>query len=97
MKLTELEPHFFCETAQGGVVGLSFLCPHCLKTRLGIRFNDVGHTLIGVHQPDPLCTQPGVTVWTLTGTSFEDMSLSPSIDASASGHWHGFITNGNVT
>ena len=26
----------------------------------------------------------------------DDLTVTPSIDASASGHWHGFITNGEV-
>lgn len=34
--------------------------------------------------------------WTRTNDDFETMSIMPSIDASASGHWHGFITNGAV-
>jgi hypothetical protein len=34
--------------------------------------------------------------WTISGRDFATMSVSPSIDASASGHWHGHITNGNV-
>lgn len=29
--------------------------------------------------------------------TFENLSVTPSLDASASGHWHGFITNGEVT
>jgi len=35
-------------------------------------------------------------LWQRTGETFEDMTLSPSIDASNSGHWHGHITNGEV-
>jgi hypothetical protein len=96
MKLTELKPRFFKEPDQEGVVGLTFLCPHCQTTRLGVHFNDVGHTLIGVHEPEAVRAQPGVEVWTLTGTSFEDLSLTPSVDASATGHWHGFVTQGSV-
>jgi len=26
----------------------------------------------------------------------DNISVTPSIDASASGHWHGFITNGEI-
>lgn len=32
--------------------------------------------------------------WQRTGDDFASMSVTPSIDASAAGHWHGFITNG---
>jgi hypothetical protein len=28
--------------------------------------------------------------------SFETLTVTPSLDASASGHWHGFIQNGGV-
>ena len=37
--------------------------------------------------------------WQRTGDTFETISLSPSIDASSAdcgGHWHGWITNGEV-
>lgn len=30
------------------------------------------------------------------GREFETMTTTPSIDGSASGHWHGFITNGEI-
>jgi hypothetical protein len=35
--------------------------------------------------------------WQRTGDDFATMSITPSIDASACGHWHGFITNGQIT
>lgn len=34
--------------------------------------------------------------WNITGTMMDNCTVTPSIDASASGHWHGFITNGDV-
>jgi hypothetical protein len=34
--------------------------------------------------------------WTFSGSDFSMLTVTPSIDASASGHWHGFITNGVV-
>jgi len=34
--------------------------------------------------------------WTMSSQDFLTMSITPSIDASASGHWHGYITNGNI-
>ena len=36
-------------------------------------------------------------LWKRTGENFETLTLTPSVDASAEGHWHGFITNGNIT
>jgi Family of unknown function (DUF6527) len=35
-------------------------------------------------------------VWKRNGETFADLTLAPSIDASKSGHWHGFITNGEI-
>lgn len=34
--------------------------------------------------------------WTKSSDDFNTMSCSPSLDASAAGHWHGFITNGEI-
>lgn len=36
---------------------------------------------------------PGI-VWGRTGETFETLSISPSVDASASGHWHGHVSEG---
>lgn len=30
------------------------------------------------------------------GSTFDDISIQPSLDASASGNWHGHITNGEI-
>lgn len=34
--------------------------------------------------------------WAINGQDFATISVTPSIDASASGHWHGYITNGEI-
>jgi hypothetical protein len=44
---------------------------------------------------------PGRTGWTRTGDTFETLTLSPSIDASAQDHgthkgWHGHVQNGEI-
>lgn len=39
---------------------------------------------------------PGVH-WMRTGETFETLSITPSVDASASGHWHGYVQNGQTT
>lgn len=33
-------------------------------------------------------------LWTRTGTTFEALTLSPSVDFSRGGHWHGFLKAG---
>ncbi len=40
---------------------------------------------------------PPGTHWTRAGETFDLLSLAPSVDASKSGHWHGFVTNGEVS
>ena len=102
MKLTELEPRWF-RSEDGATHGFTMLCPHCKATRLGVSTTTDGARLMHDHQDLDLDT-PDLHVapslgcsWHMTGTSFEDMSVTPSIDASASGHWHGFITNGDAT
>lgn len=34
--------------------------------------------------------------WKFEGNDFNILTVTPSIDASKSGNWHGFITNGEV-
>lgn len=45
--------------------------------------------------PSVTTVPPGIH-WQRSGDTFENLTLSPSIDASASGHWHGFVSNGEV-
>jgi hypothetical protein len=40
---------------------------------------------------------PPGCLWQRTGDTFETLSLSPSVDASRAGCWHGFLTNGAIT
>lgn len=35
------------------------------------------------------------TCWSIGG-DFSNTTITPSVDASNSGHWHGFVTNGEV-
>lgn len=44
----------------------------------------------------PAIVPPGVH-WKREGDTFETLSISPSVDASASGHWHGFVTAGKIS
>lgn len=34
--------------------------------------------------------------WSFEGNDFNTLTVTPSIDASASGNWHGFISNGEI-
>jgi hypothetical protein len=43
----------------------------------------------------PVVVPPGVH-WKRTWSHFDVMTLQPSVDASAAGHWHGFVTLGEI-
>lgn len=97
MKLTDLNPRWAIDAdiIVGGQVvhdehrqemGLTFDCPHCRTTRLGVF---LANPIDGGPPSDD-----GGKLWHRDGDSFETLTLSPSIDASAHGHWHGSITKG---
>lgn len=75
--------------------GVMFLCPVCFAKNGGpvgtesvlCWFRDRG-------VPDDAVPGPGR--WTVSGTSFADLTLSPSINVDK-GHWHGWIASGEVT
>lgn len=96
MKLKDLDPRWFTSNESNGeIVGLTFDCPHCRVKRLGVLFHADGHPAIKSTEPSTILGN-SKTIWTLTGTSFNDLSLTPSIDASKTGHWHGHIKNGEI-
>lgn len=104
MKLTELSPRWALD-ADIVVVGggppmhdenrtgmaLTFECPCCRGTERATR--------LAVFFRNPIDGKPPSDdhkLWERTGTTFEDLTLSPSIDASGVGHWHGFIQVGEI-
>lgn len=95
MKLSELNPQWDdrdWEVPPRLGVGLWFDCPTCQpgqRVRLHIWFAD---PIDGGSSkaPDP---QHG---WIRSGSSFETLSITPSVDCSRCGHWHGFITGGEI-
>lgn len=111
MRLTELEPHWVSEFGRSDDVkqGVTFLCPHCRARRLGVFFD---HPICGSLPVDLVAfnrarlraddhpfddIHVGAVLWHRAGETFENLSLSPSIDASAFGCWHGYLTNGECT
>jgi hypothetical protein len=110
MRLTDLAPRWWGTDSR--VLGVSFRCPHCQLVRLGIAFAnpaDGGEpsaivTQAGMpqairdllHETVEFDVPPG-HLWTRTGETFDNLTLTPSVDASASGHWHGSVTNGEAT
>ena len=112
MRLVDLNPRWFSEEGRHGQ-GVTFDCPHCAGAiRLAAAFAnplDGGapvplepSKLWPTLQPRPdeapgLVTVPPGTLWQRTGETFDVLSLVPSVDASNSGHWHGYLTNGAIT
>jgi hypothetical protein len=103
MKLTDLEPRWACDAdiVIGGIVqhfenrhgmAVSFECPCCRDTPRATR--------LAVWFANPIDDLPPTddasTLWQRSGDTFETLSLSPSIDASKHGHWHGHISNGEI-
>jgi hypothetical protein len=94
MKLSDLNPRWFVLHDGGPRVGFTFNCPHCQHIRLGVSIHDEGHRVISDQEPG---AHPPGTVWNVVGGSdFHDISITPSVDASSFGHWHGMITNGEA-
>ena len=100
MRLRELHPRWAIDAdlVIGGVahhyegrygMAISFDCPCCAGvTRLAVWF---ANPIDGLPPTDD-----AKNLWTRTGETFGDLTLTPSIDASKVGHWHGHITNGDV-
>jgi hypothetical protein len=95
MRLVELEPRWFA-FSDGQRVGLTFDCPHCRVERLGVAFHRQGFEAIDdahIRAQSPSTEH----IWVMReGDTFENLTLSPSIDASGVGHWHGHVTNGEI-
>ena len=103
-RLADLNPKWF--TVDGRRVGITFYCPACLA---GKQADEHGGRAFAFMDP-PLDPGPdlgaGVAArsWRRTGDTFETLTLSPSILYRLPGpggalveHWHGFVTNGEVT
>lgn len=96
MKLTELDPRWLGENM------FTFLCPHCKGIRLScknvVMSNDDQYELFekefGENWNMIMVPCDDKCAWTFSGKDFNTISVTPSLDASKSGHWHGFITNG---
>lgn len=108
MRLVDLDPHWIM--LDGRRVGFVFRSPirndnfwqTCFPEPVGERRRDqweLAQDAIG----DNRAVIQGCNRahrWTIDGgidaASFETMTVSPSLDGSAGGGWHGFITNGEI-
>lgn len=106
MRLTELEPRWFDVPGVGtNRDGVTFLCPHCHTQRLAVQFaNPIGGEVRPLISNRQAMEHPELGrdvvwpghLWQRTGETFETLTLAPSVDASKSGHWHGFVQNGEI-
>lgn len=102
MKLTDLEPRWIHDSV------FVFRCPHCRKTWLSCKFVTMSTgdqiDLFRSADLDPCGPRYAVVpmnpdfAWTLKdgNRDFATMTVTPSINAEASGHWHGHITAGAI-
>jgi hypothetical protein len=100
MRLTELNPRWttwltnLVTGVEAPTNGISFDCPTCRKQRLHTTFlpmiDPQGLLAKGLRTPDG-------EHWTRQGETFDTLTLSPSVDCSQSGCWHGHIKNGEIT
>jgi hypothetical protein len=106
MKLIDLDPNWFVDKEGRHGQGVSFLCPHCREIRIGVDFSNPidGDVII----PSRKLSNGKMTEhWKREGDSFENLSLTPSVDFKlyekdkdgkeiVTPHWHGFIKNGII-
>lgn len=100
MNLIDLNPQWLTNNL------FIFLCPHCKKTYLSCK-----NTTMDVSDQMILAEKHGLkpfgpdyefipcnknTNWKIDRKDFNFINITPSIDASLSGHWHGFIRNGQI-
>jgi hypothetical protein len=84
----------------GRRVGVNFACPHCKQVEgaptLAVLFANPDDG--GAAWPDdPQCLgNNSGKRWTRTGDTLETLTLSPSVDCSACGHWHNVVANGEA-
>ena len=109
MNLMDLDPRWACDAdiVIGGIkqhfenrhgMAVSFECPHCVQRERETGDKRVCRLAVWFKNPiDGLPpTDDASYLWERTGDAFETLTLSPSVDASKEGHWHGYIRNGEI-
>ena len=101
MKLAELDPIWISLGGHGRKSGFIFKCPHCRQVWLICKaipadFKEQVSVMSGCDLGGLEWVPAGAAViWQWFG-GFPDLTVSPSIDASKSGHWHGHIAKGDI-
>jgi hypothetical protein len=81
----------------------AFLCPHCRQVFLTCKNVPMSrHAQCEIFWKDPIGESEVVPckpemAWNFPSDGlFSTLTVTPSLDASASGHWHGWITSGEI-
>jgi hypothetical protein len=98
MKLTELEPRWIHENL------FIFKCPHCMKDFLSCKNTvmtcseqyDIFEAALGSKWNMAVVPCEKDRAWNISSRDFATMTVTPSLDASSSGHAHISITNGEI-
>lgn len=98
MRLVDLDPKWLNENL------FVFKCPHCQKDLLSCKNvvmslqdqMDLYEKHFGEYWNMQIVPCRSEFAWTFSTNDFNTMTVTPSIDASNSGHWHGCITNGEA-
>jgi len=111
MKITDLDAQFLVPTEKGHrfvatieeASGVIFQCPKCGKD--AERGEEDGRRyVVGAHYvvcwfagKVPKDITPGPGRWTVSGSSLENLTLSPSVFLNGEGcGWHGWVQNGDA-
>lgn len=110
MRLLDLDPRWFeaydrpLYYDKKSRAGFTMLCPHCQQTRIAVttrplKASDQFEGLATAHPNNygDIVPAKQMFAWTIDSEDFATMTVTPSVDASAAGHWHGFIRNGEIT
>ena len=108
MRLADLNPRWSEAYGRpGDRIGITIDCPGACcagKTLSEIEAGDKPSDQTKERLFIPFANPPGGAapfqttgaLWQRTGETFDDLTLTPSVDASAWGHWHGFICDGGI-
>lgn len=93
MRLVDLNPRWWAAAGRHGQ-GIRFDCPCCVAAGRP-------PVLVLVAFANPLdggapCAERSPH-WSRQGETFDDLTISPSIDGSSTGHWHGWVTAGEIS
>lgn len=99
MRLAELNARWLTPNV------LAFRCPHCQQVLLTCKNvvmseqeqHDLYEKTFGVDWNELVVPCKPEFCWTFSSTDLETLTISPSIDASRSGHWHGSVTRGDAS